>query len=35
VQAGAPEVYEKWWFGSDLYDELEEIANNPIGAHEE
>jgi aldehyde oxidoreductase len=35
VQAGEPEVYEKWWLGSDLYDELEEIANNPIGAHEE
>ena len=30
VQSGAPEVLEKWWLGSDMYDELDEIAANPI-----
>ena len=30
VQAGGADVTEKWWFGSEMYDELEEIANNPI-----
>ena len=30
VQSGAPETAEKWWLGSDMYDELEEIEANPV-----
>jgi len=30
VQSGKPEETEKWWFGSDMYDEIDEIAANPI-----
>jgi aldehyde oxidoreductase len=30
VASGEPETYEKWWLGSDMYDEIDEILNNPI-----
>ncbi|MCL2111675.1 MAG: molybdopterin-dependent oxidoreductase [Clostridiales bacterium] len=30
VQSGAPEVHEKWWLGSDMYDEIEDMQANPI-----
>ncbi|MCL2493027.1 MAG: molybdopterin-dependent oxidoreductase [Clostridiales bacterium] len=30
VVASAPEVHEKYWFGSEMYDEIDEIAANPV-----
>ena len=30
VAAGKPEVREKYWLGSEMYDEIEEIAANPV-----
>ena len=30
VKSGAPEVVEPWWFGSDMYDEIDDMMANPI-----
>ena len=30
VASGKPEVIEKWRLGSDMYDVLEDIKNNPV-----
>jgi aldehyde oxidoreductase len=30
VAEGKPDAPEKWWFGSDMYDEIDDILSNPI-----
>jgi aldehyde oxidoreductase len=30
VAEGKPNICEKWWFGSNMYDEIDDILNNPI-----